>query len=150
MAGATLPTGRGTDSAGLAYTKPEPPDASKIIRNFHPTAVLEFTATAIEKEKGLDKKNQTIIYKYDIRRFLEDGHGKLVRAVALATGNKGRQTEVGNNEKLKLITLFIIHLLKKEAVLLDPKSKSLKPERRFPTSNNIISLIPLQRIRCGK
>lgn len=112
-----------TDEAHHAQTKV----ASKIIRNFHPSAVLEFTATAIESEKGLDKKNQTIIYKYNIRRFLEDGHGKLVRAVALATGNKGKQTEVSNNEKLKLITLLLIHLLKKEAVLQDPKSKNLKP-----------------------
>jgi len=112
-----------TDEAHHAQTKV----ASKIIRNFHPTAVLEFTATAIENERGLEKKNQTIIYKYDIRRFLEDGHGKLVRAVALAAGNKGKQTSVSNNEKLKLITLFLIHLLKKEAVLLDPKSRNLKP-----------------------
>lgn len=112
-----------TDEAHHAQTKV----ALKIIRNFHPSAVLEFTATAIENEKGLDKKNQTIIYKYNIRRFLEDGHGKLVRAVALSTGHKGKQTEVNDNEKLKLITLFLIHLLKKEAVLLDPKSKNLKP-----------------------
>lgn len=112
-----------TDEAHYAQTKA----ASKIIKNFHPEAVLEFTATAIENEKGLEKKNQTIIYKYDIRRFLEDGHGKLVRAVALATESSGRQAEVSNNEKLKLITLFMIHLLKKEAVLLDPKSKGIKP-----------------------
>jgi superfamily II DNA or RNA helicase len=112
-----------TDEAHHAQTKV----ASKIIRNFHPSAVLEFTATAIEKERGLDKKNQTIIYKYDIRKFLEDGHGKLVRAVALSTGSKAKQKEVNDNEKLKLVTLFLIHLLKKEAVLLDPKSRSLKP-----------------------
>jgi len=59
-----------TDEAHHAQT----PVASKIIRNFHPSAVLEFTATAIENEnqKGLDKKNQTIIYKYNIRKFLDD------------------------------------------------------------------------------
>lgn len=112
-----------TDEAHHAQTRV----ASRIIRNFHPSAVLEFTATAIENEKGIDKKNQTIVYKYDIRRFLEDGHGKLVRAVALSSGNKSRQSEVSDNEKLKLITLLLIHLLKKEAVLLDPKGKSLKP-----------------------
>jgi len=112
-----------TDEAHHAQTKV----ASKIIRNFHPSAVLEFTATAIENEKGLDKKNQTIIYKYNIRRFLEDGHGKLIKAVALSTGNKGRQSEISDNEKMKLITLLLIHLLKKESVLLDPKSRSLKP-----------------------
>lgn len=123
-----------TDEAHHAQT----PVASKIIRNFHPSAVLEFTATAIENEKGLDKKNQTIIYKYDIKRFLEDGHGKLVRAVALVTGNKGKQKEVNDNEKLKLITLFLIHLLKKEAVLLDPKSKNLKPVAFVKVKNDTI------------
>lgn len=123
-----------TDEAHHAQTRV----ATKIIRNFHPEAVLEFTATAIENEKGLDKKNQTIIYKYDIRRFLEDGHGKLVRAVALATGNKGKQKEVSNNEKLKLITLFLIHLLKKEAVMLDPKSKNLKPVAFVKVKNDTI------------
>ncbi|PWT71226.1 MAG: hypothetical protein C5B59_18445 [Bacteroidetes bacterium] len=112
-----------TDEAHHAQTRV----ASKIIRNFHPSAVLEYTATAIENEKSLDKKNQTIIYKYDIRRFLEDGHGKLVRAVALATGNKSKKADVSSNEKFKLVTLFLIHLLKKEAILLDPKSKNLKP-----------------------
>lgn len=112
-----------TDEAHHAQT----PVASKIIKNFHPVSVLEFTATAVENERGQDKKNQTIVYKYDIRRFLEDGHGKLVRAVALASGGKGKQSEINDTEKLKLITLFIIHLLKKEAVLLDPKSRALKP-----------------------
>lgn len=112
-----------TDEAHHAQTKV----ATKIIRNFHPSAVLEFTATAIENEKGIEKKNQTIIYKYDIKKFLEDGHGKLIRAVALSTGQKGKQKEISNNERLKLITLFLIHILKKEAILLDPKSKNLKP-----------------------
>ncbi len=123
-----------TDEAHHSQTRV----ASKIIRNFHPSAVLEFTATAIENEKGLDKKNQTIIYKYDIRRFLEDGHGKLVRAVALSAGNKGKQTAVSDNEKLKLITLFLIHLLKKDAVLLDPKSKNLKPIAFVKVKNDTI------------
>jgi superfamily II DNA or RNA helicase len=121
-----------TDEAHHAQT----PVSTKIIRNFHPSAVLEFTATAIENDKGEEKKNQTIVYKYDIKRFLEDGHGKLVRAVALATGSKAKQSEVNNNEKLKLITLFIIHILKKEAVLLDPKSKGLKPVSFIKVKND--------------
>jgi superfamily II DNA or RNA helicase len=103
------------------------PAAKKIINNFHPTAVLEFTATAVEAEKGQDKKNQQIVYKYDIRRFLEDGHGKLVRAVALANEIKKTKEEISQSEKLKLVTLFFIHLLKKKAVLLDPKCRALKP-----------------------
>jgi superfamily II DNA or RNA helicase len=103
------------------------PAAKKIITNFHPTAVLEFTATAVEAERGQDKKNQQIVYKYDIRRFLEDGHGKLVRAVALANEERKTKDIIHQSEKLKLITLFFIHLLKKKAVLLDPKCKALKP-----------------------
>lgn len=103
------------------------PAAKRIINNFHPTAVLEFTATALESERGQEKKNQQIVYKYDIRRFLEDGHGKLVRAVALANETRKTKEEILQSEKLKLITLFLIHLLKKKAVLLDPKCRSLKP-----------------------
>jgi len=103
------------------------PVAKKIIYNFRPTAVLEYTATAIEIERGQDKKNQQIVYKYDIRRFLEDGHGKLVRAVALASASKKTKDEIAQSEKLKIITLFLIHLLKKKAVLQDPKCRGLKP-----------------------
>jgi type III restriction enzyme len=103
------------------------PVAKRIINNFHPTAVLEFTATAVEAERGQDRKNQQIVYKYDIRRFLEDGHGKLVRAVALANDTRKTKEEILPSEKLKLITLFFIHLLKKKAVLLDPKCRALKP-----------------------
>lgn len=112
-----------TDEAHHAQTKV----ANKIIKNFHPLAVLEFTATAIESTTNLDKKNQTIIYKYDIRRFLEDGYGKLVRAVALASKQRQSKGQLNDNEKLKLITLLLIHLLKKESVLLDPKCRSVKP-----------------------
>lgn len=103
------------------------PAAKKIINNFHPTAVLEFTATAVEAERGQEKKNQQIVYKYDIRRFLEDGHGKLVRAIALANESKKTKDVILQSEKLKLVTLFFIHLLKKKAVLLDPKCRELKP-----------------------
>lgn len=103
------------------------PTAKKIISTFHPDAVLEFTATAIENERSANKKNQQIVYKYDIRRFLEDGHGKLVRAVALASEKKKTKDILVQSEKLKIITLFLIHLLKKKAVLLDQKCQGLKP-----------------------
>lgn len=101
--------------------------SNKIIKSFHPDMVLEFTATAVEKEKSENKKNQTIAYKYDIRNFLEDGHGKLVRAIAINTEEKSSKNEITNTEKQKLITLMLIHLLKKKSVLLDDKSKSIKP-----------------------
>lgn len=102
--------------------------SSQIIKRFHPTTVLEFTATAVENTKNDDKKNQTVVYKYDIRKLLEDGHGKLIRAVALAnqTAKKGKDL-IPKSEKLKIVTLFLIHLLKKKAILLDDKSRGLKP-----------------------
>lgn len=103
--------------------------SGRIIKNFHPLSVLEFTATAVENNTDQDKKNQTIIYKYDIRSFLEDGHGKLVRAIALDTPQitaKNRDL-IAQSERLKLITLFLVHLVKKQAVLEDDKAKGLKP-----------------------
>ena len=102
--------------------------SNNIIKKFHPTAVLEYTATAVEDAKNEEKKNQTIVYKYDIRRLLEDGHGKLVKAVALASQTKkSSKSDLPASEKLKIITLFLIHLVKKKAVLLDEKSRGLKP-----------------------
>lgn len=102
--------------------------SNQIIKRFHPTTVLEFTATAVENTKNDDKKNQTVVYKYDIRKLLEDGHGKLVRAVALAnqTEKKGKDL-IPKSEKLKIVTLFLIHLLKKKAIVLDDKARGLKP-----------------------
>ncbi|MBP7679305.1 MAG: DEAD/DEAH box helicase family protein [Bacteroidales bacterium] len=112
--------------------------ARKIISNFRPSIVLEFTATAEEGERNLERRNQTIVYKYDIRRFLEDGHGKLVRAVALSGEDRQDRNDLSSSEKLKIITLFIIHLLKKEAVLLDPKTKGLKPIAFVKVKNDTV------------
>ncbi len=102
-----------------------------IIKKFQPEAVLEFTATAAEKTKDEEKRTQTIVYKYDIRRFLEDGYGKLVRAVALADkqlkGRMKKESEVKDGEKLKLITLLLIHLVKKYGILQDTKQRGIKP-----------------------
>lgn len=112
-----------TDEAHHSQTR----TANTIIKTFHPLAVLEFTATAIEDSSTENKKNQNIVYKYNIKKFLEDGHGKLVKAVALAGIESQRRGSFNESEKLKIITLVLIHLLKKEAVLLDPKCKGLKP-----------------------
>ena len=105
------------------------PKAKKIIGSFAPELVLEFTATAVEQNRKQEKANQSIIYKYDIKRFLEDGHGKLVRAVALDNEDKKSKINEGfsDSEKLKLITLSLIHLIKKKAVLQDASCKGLKP-----------------------
>lgn len=115
-----------TDEAHHAQSKG---GSGRIIKNFHPLTVLEFTATAVESTKDQEKKNQTIVYKYDIRNLLEDGHGKLVRAIALSTPDKVDKSkkDIPKSERLKLITLFLIHLVKKKAILLDEKAKGLKP-----------------------
>ncbi len=103
----------------------------EIIKSFHPELVLEYTATAVEASKNEAKKSQTIVYKYDIRSMLKDGYGKTVKAVALNVEELGKrskkQTDVPQKEKLKLITLVLIHLLKKNAVLRDAKIRGLKP-----------------------
>lgn len=113
-----------TDEAHHAQNKA----SNSIIKKFHPIAVLEFTATAVEDTKNDEKKNQTVVYKYDIRKLLEDGHGKLVRAVALANqSEKNAKSNLPVSEKLKIVTLVLIHILKKKAVLLDEKARGLKP-----------------------
>jgi hypothetical protein len=84
------------------------PASNSIIKSFHPNLVLEFTATAVEASRNEAKKAQTVVYKYDIRRFLEDGYGKTVKAVALNVeelGRRGwRQADVPLGEKLKFLS----------------------------------------------
>lgn len=104
--------------------------AKKIIHSFKPKAILEFTATAVETERNESKKNQTIVYKYDIRRFLEDKYGKKVRVLALPGSEhltRGKKTDLSNIEKYKLQTFFLVHLLKKKSLNSDVKCRDLKP-----------------------
>jgi superfamily II DNA or RNA helicase len=114
-----------TDEAHHAQNKA----SADIIKSFDPKAVLEFTATAVEDASKAQKKNQNIVFKYNIKQFLEDGYGKIIRAVALAATEKekGKPKELHTNEKLKLITMMLIHMVKKKSVLQDPKCKGLKP-----------------------
>ena len=102
--------------------------AKKIISAFKPKAIIEFTATAVETEKNKAKKNQSIVYKYDIRKFLDDKYGKKVRVLALPSDDKkvGKTTTITETEKYKLITFFLVHLLKKKALLTDVKCRDLK------------------------
>lgn len=113
-----------TDEAHHAQSKA----SNQIIKKFEPEAVLEFTATALESSRGDDKRKQKVVYKYDIRRFLEDGHGKLIKAVALNLPEKDSNKDtISESEKIKLITLLLIHMVKKEAVLHDRSIRGLKP-----------------------
>lgn len=124
-----------TDEAHHAQS----PKARKIIQDFKPKAVLEFTATAIETQRGDAKKNQTIVYKYDIRRFLEERYGKLVRVLAIHPSKKakGKPTEISDVEHLKLQTFFLIHLVKKKALLKDLDCRGLKALGFVKVKNDI-------------
>ena len=114
--------------------------AKQVINAFKPKAVIEFTATAVEAEKSVAKKNQTIVYKYDIKRFLEDKYGKKVRVLALPGGEqktKGKKTDISDTEKYKLQTFFLVHLLKKKALNSDIKCRDLKPIGFVKVKNEI-------------
>lgn len=114
--------------------------AKKVINAFKPKAVIEFTATAVEAEKSAAKKNQTIVYKYDIKRFLEDKYGKKVRVLALPgeeQKSKGKKTEISDLEKYKLQTFFLVHLLKKKALNSDVKCRDLKAVGFVKVKNEI-------------
>lgn len=114
--------------------------AKNIINAFKPKAVIEFTATAIEAEKSAAKKNQTIVYKYDIKRLLEDKYGKKVRVLALPGEEhktKGKKTDISDTEKYKLQTFFLVHLLKKKALNTDVKCRDLKPIGFVKVKNEI-------------
>ncbi|MDG4714832.1 DEAD/DEAH box helicase family protein [Winogradskyella marincola] len=114
--------------------------AKQVINAFHPLAVIEYTATAVEKERNEKKKNQTIVYKYDIKRFLEDKYGKKVRVLALPGDDKpskGKKTSLSDIEKYKLQTFFLVHLVKKKAINSDVKCRDLKPIGFVKVKNEI-------------
>ncbi|WP_027078855.1 DEAD/DEAH box helicase [Maribacter antarcticus] len=115
--------------------------AKKVINEFHPLAVIEFTATAVETERNQKKKNQTIVYKYDIKRFLEDKYGKKVRVLALPgqeSKKRGKKTELSDIEKYKLHTFFLVHLVKKKALNSDVICRDLKPIGFVKVKNEIV------------
>lgn len=126
-----------TDEAHHAQSR----KAKSVINAFHPQAVIEFTATAVEAEKSQAKKNQTIVYKYDIKRFLEDKYGKKVRVLALPgqeSKTKGKKTELSDLEKYKLLTFFLVHLVKKKALNSDVKCRDVKPIGFVKVKNEIV------------
>lgn len=124
-----------TDEAHHAQSR----KSAQIIRDFQPQAVLEFTATAIEIQRSEAKKNQTIVYKYDIRRFLEEKYGKLVRVLALQPSKKtkGKPADLLEVERLKLQTFFLVHLVKQRALLKDPDCRGLKALGFVKVKNDI-------------
>ena len=126
-----------TDEAHHAQSR----KAKQVINSFKPLAVLEFTATAIETERNENKKNQTIVYKYDIKKFLEDKYGKRVRVLALPGEEhkiKGKKKEITTIECLKLLTFFLVHLVKKKAIESDVKCRGVKPIGFVKVKNEIV------------
>lgn len=125
-----------TDEAHHAQSR----KAKSVINAFKPLAVIEYTATAVETEKSQAKKNQTIVYKYDIKKFLEDKYGKKVRVLALPgqeSKTKGKKTELSDLEKYKLLTFFLVHLVKRKALNSDVKCRDLKPIGFVKVKNEI-------------
>jgi len=100
--------------------------ALQIIKNFTPKFVLEFTATAREIEK--EKKEQKVVYKYNIKDLLEDKYCKIVKAFGILSELKKKSKEVlPVNEKVKLFAILLIHLAKKYCLKYDFATKNLKP-----------------------
>ena len=100
--------------------------ALQIIKNFLPQLVLEFTATAREEEK--DKKSQKVVYKYNIKHLLEDKYCKIVKAFGISSELRGKSKEILTlNEKIKLLSILLVHLGKRHCLQFDPAVRDLKP-----------------------
>ncbi len=89
-----------------------------IIKEFDPRAVLEFTATAVSASVNEARRSQKIIYEYGLRRFIEDGYGKKIRALGY-TGSidVSNGSDVTEDDLKKLLISFMIHLVKRKAML---------------------------------
>jgi len=101
-----------------------------------PSAVLEFTATSLEKGGESESFGQNNLYKYPMQRYINEGYGKRIFAVGCGTGDEKVTDEVSDSDKQKLVWGMLIHLLKwgaltavnapvKKAMLLT-KARSIK------------------------
>ena len=80
-----------------------------------PSAVLEFTATSIERGDS-ESFGQDNLYKYPMQRYISEGYGKRIFAVGCGTSDEKITDEVTESDKQKLIWGMLIHLLKREAL----------------------------------
>jgi len=80
-----------------------------------PSAVLEFTATSLEKG-GSESFGQDNLYKYPMQRYIGEGYGKRIFAVGCGTSDEKVSDEVTESDKQKLIWGMLIHLLKTESL----------------------------------
>lgn len=81
-----------------------------------PRAVLEFTATSLEKGGESESFGQDNLYKYPMQRYINEGYGKRIFAVGCGTSDEKTTDEVSESDKQKLVWGILIHLLKWEAL----------------------------------
>ncbi|MDP2933834.1 MAG: DEAD/DEAH box helicase family protein, partial [bacterium] len=81
-----------------------------------PSAVLEFTATSLEKDGESEGFGQDNLYKYPMQRYINEGYGKRIFAVGCGTSDEKTTDEVSESDKQKLVWGMLIHLLKWEAL----------------------------------
>ena len=81
-----------------------------------PRAVLEFTATSLEKDGESENFGQDNLYKYPMQRYINEGYGKRIFAVGCGTSDEKTTDEVSESDKQKLVWGILIHLLKWEAL----------------------------------
>jgi type III restriction enzyme len=108
----------------------------EVIFELLPSAVLEFTATSIEKDSESESFGQDNLYKYPMQRYINEGYGKRIFAVGCGTSDENTTDEVNDNDKQKLVWGMLIHLLKGESlravhapvkkVMLLTKARSIK------------------------
>jgi len=81
-----------------------------------PRAVLEFTATSLEKGGESESFGQDNLYKYPMQRYINEGYGKRIFAVGCGASDEKTTDEVSESDKQKLVWGILIHLLKWEAL----------------------------------
>jgi len=80
-----------------------------------PSAVLEFTATSLEKDDS-ESFGQDNLYKYPMQRYITEGYGKRIFAVGCGMSDENAADEVTDSDKQKLVWAMFIHLLKRESL----------------------------------
>jgi len=80
-----------------------------------PSAVLEFTATSLEKG-GSESFGQNNLYKYPMQRYISEGYGKRIFAVGCGMSDEKMSDAVTDSDKQKLLWGMLIHLLKTESL----------------------------------
>lgn len=98
-----------------------------IIADFEPSIVLEFTATAVSNSHSDMRRTQKIIYEYGLKKFIEDGYGKKIRAFGYnGSSDYSNNSDVTEDDLKKIILSIMVHIVKKKALgLLGPQA--IKP-----------------------